>query len=282
MITYNHESFIRQAIESVMMQETNFDFELVIGEDCSTDATRIIVSEIHHNFPKRIRLLLPEQNVGMMQNFRSSYACCVSQYISFLEGDDYWTDSNKLQRQVDWMDSHPDCPLCFHPAIYVDEIGRPIRKQYPEKPKCFYTLDDMMDQNWVQIGSVMLRRELMPEISPWFSELLLGDWPLFILMARFGDLCCLPETMLAYRIHPNSHWSSRLEAEKTLATIEMFRILAEHTSEPLRHKCNDAQVRTIQSLVDSVDVFRKSMSYRLGHRLLTPFRRFTDLRDEQL
>jgi len=281
MITYNHESFIRQAIESVMMQKTDFDFELVIGEDCSTDATRIIVSEIHQEFPKRIRLLLPEQNVGMMQNARSSYASCIGHYVAFLEGDDYWTDSNKLQRQVNWMDAHPDCPLCFHPASYVDEIGRPIRKQYPEEPKRFYTLDDMMVQNWAQIGSVMLRRELMPEIPPWFSELLLGDWPLFILMARFGDLCCLPETMLAYRIHPNSHWSSRLEAEKTLATIEMFRILAEHTSGPLRYKCNDAKVRTIQSLVDSVDVFRKSMSYRLGHRLLAPFRRFIDFRDKR-
>jgi len=280
-VTYNHERYIESAVRSVLEQNTTFPIEYLVSDDCSTDGASEILKALEKEYPGRMIMLLREKNFKGALNFSDTYAKCAGEYVAFLEGDDYWTNSYKLQCQVDWMDAHPDCPLCFHPTSYVDEIGRPIRKQYPEEPKRFYTLDDMMVQNWAQIGSVMLRRELMPEIPPWFSELLLGDWPLFILMARFGDLCCLPETMLAYRIHPNSHWSSRLEAEKTLATIEMFRILAEHTSEPLRHKCNDAQVRTIQSLVDSVDVFRKSMSYRLGHRLLAPFRSFADFRDEK-
>ena len=92
MITYNHERFIAQAIESVLMQETDFRVELVIGEDCSTDGTRAIVREFGERFPERIRLLLPEHNLGMMPNFVATLSACRGQYVALLEGDDYWTD----------------------------------------------------------------------------------------------------------------------------------------------------------------------------------------------
>ena len=92
MITYNHERFIAQAIESVLMQQTDFAVELVIGEDCSTDKTRAIVCAYGERYPERIRLLLPERNQGMIPNFVATMNACQGQYIALLEGDDYWTD----------------------------------------------------------------------------------------------------------------------------------------------------------------------------------------------
>ena len=100
MITYNHEDFIREAIESVLKQETNFPFRLVIGEDAGTDNTRDICEEMALKHPGKILLLPYQQNLGMMKNFLRTYNKCDGDYIAFLEGDDYWTDNKKLQKQV--------------------------------------------------------------------------------------------------------------------------------------------------------------------------------------
>src|ERR1700745_2179124 len=107
MITYNHEQFIAQAIESVLMQKVNFDFEIVIGEDCSTDGTRAIVLDFQHRYPGRIALILRPRNIGPMWTKESTLAACRGQYLSILEGDDYWTSTDKIQKQVDFLDSHP-------------------------------------------------------------------------------------------------------------------------------------------------------------------------------
>ena len=113
-ITYNHEKYIAQAIESVLIQEVNFDYELVIGEDCSTDKTREIVIDYQRKYPHKIRLLLNEKNLGMHRNFAQTYHACRGQYIAVLEGDDFWTSPHKLQKQVDFLDNNPDFAICFH------------------------------------------------------------------------------------------------------------------------------------------------------------------------
>ena len=121
MITYNHEPYIRKAIECVLAQKTNFPFELVIGEDCSTDGTREIAFDYAKRYPDVIRVITSEYNVGMMNNtFRTSMACR-GRYIAYCEGDDYWHHPEKLQKQVDYMETHPHCGLvcsdydCYSP-----------------------------------------------------------------------------------------------------------------------------------------------------------------------
>ena len=122
MITYNHEPFVRQAIESVMMQKTDFEFELVIGEDCSTDRTREICFECQKKFPDKIRVLWSEENLCQHPhpaggNGRRVMAHCRGAFVAFCEGDDYWTDPEKLQRQVDVMRRYPDVSFCVHPYV---------------------------------------------------------------------------------------------------------------------------------------------------------------------
>jgi glycosyltransferase involved in cell wall biosynthesis len=114
MITYNHENYIRQAIEGVLMQQTTFPIELIIGEDRSKDNTRMICQDYQLKYPDKIRLFLPESNLGMIQNFRSTLQASTGKYIAICEGDDYWTDPLKLQKQVDFLESNEEYSVCFH------------------------------------------------------------------------------------------------------------------------------------------------------------------------
>ena len=133
MSTYNHEKFIAQAIEGVLMQKTNFLFELIIGEDCSTDRTREIVVDYANRYPEIIKPILHEKNVGSKLNGRACKAACRGKYIAICEGDDYWIDPLKLQKQVDFMESHPECSFCFTRCQRVNERGEVYGKPYPNK-----------------------------------------------------------------------------------------------------------------------------------------------------
>lgn len=119
MITYNHEPYIRDAIEGVVSQRTDFLYELIIGEDFSTDKTRDIVLEYQKKYPEIIRVLGSDSNVGMLNNGRRTSDACRGAYIAYCEGDDYWTDENKLQEQIQAMRRHPECEVSFHPAMKV-------------------------------------------------------------------------------------------------------------------------------------------------------------------
>jgi len=124
MITYNHEPFIREAIEGVLMQQTTFPYELVIGEDCSTDRTREICIEYRQKHPDKIRLLLNDKNLGMMPNFIQTLNACSGKYIALCEGDDYWIDTMKLQKQVDILEYDPQIGICYTDVdMYLQETG---------------------------------------------------------------------------------------------------------------------------------------------------------------
>ena len=114
MITYNHEKYIAEALDSILMQETDFDFDIVIGEDCSTDATRRIVLEYSRKYPDKIKLLLHNVNVGFISNLMYVLEACTGKYVAMCEGDDYWTDPFKLQKQVDFLEANKEYVLSTH------------------------------------------------------------------------------------------------------------------------------------------------------------------------
>lgn len=125
MLTYNQERYINEAIRSVMLQETNFPFELVIGNDASTDCTGTICADWQKKYPEQIVLFNRKKNLGLQQNFIQTYAQCRGQYIAICEGDDFWTDKRKLQIQADFLDTHPDYSTCFHRVInYYEDRAR--------------------------------------------------------------------------------------------------------------------------------------------------------------
>lgn len=131
MITYNHENYIEHAIEGVLMQKTSFPIELIIGEDCSTDNTRKIVREYEGRYTEIIKAQYPEKNRGMNNNFLTVLQSARGKYIALCEGDDYWTDPLKLQKQVDFLEANPEYSLCVGGFkefnIYTEETKDIIR-----------------------------------------------------------------------------------------------------------------------------------------------------------
>lgn len=232
MITYNHEKFIAQAIESVLAQEVDFEYELVIGEDCSPDRTREIVIDYHQKYPTKIRPLLHKKNLGGrgMNNFVTTFHACQGQYIAILEGDDYWTNPQKLQKQVNFLDSHPDVAICFHNVrtFYQDGSQEPHNLR-PANQKEISTLEDLFVANFIPSCSVVFRRGLVNDFPDWFYTLEMGDWPLHILNAEHGktwaeggNIGYINEVMATYRIHRGGVWSSESKQRRLHAYLEMF------------------------------------------------------------
>ena len=209
MITYNHERFIAQAIESVLAQRVNFDYEIVIGEDSSTDLTRAIIMDFHRRYPGRIVPLLRDQNLGIVPNFVGTLTACRGQYLALLEGDDYWTHDDKLQRQVDFLDAHPDSSICCHRVRFLDQTGFAEADIFPPLPAGTYGIEDLLTWNFVMTCSAVLRRDLIGPLPSWFLTMKLGDWPLFALVAKQGKIELMEDIMAAYRVHSGSTWSSR-------------------------------------------------------------------------
>jgi len=230
MLTYNHQRFVAQAIESVMMQETNFDYELVIGEDCSTDRTSDICTSYQKKYPDKIRLLRRERNLGLVQNFVQTFYNCKGKYIATISGDDYWTSPSKLQKQANFLDNHSDYAMCFTPTMcfFEDKSRKP---QYSPPPDCkrdTFTIEDLLRGNPIGACSVMFRNGLFDSFPDWFFSLRIEDWPLHILNAQHGKIGYINEAMAAYRIHPNSIYSSHSLVEKMLWDVDFYKVINVH------------------------------------------------------
>ena len=143
-ITYNHERYIRQALDSVLSQQTSFDFEVIISEDCSTDTTREIIFEYSKRYPDKIRLLLSETNVRSPWVVQRAIMAAHGEYVALLEGDDYWISPQKLQKQAEFMDTHPECVLSWHQVEYIDEFGARLPDQPLQLPYSNYTRRDIL------------------------------------------------------------------------------------------------------------------------------------------
>jgi glycosyltransferase involved in cell wall biosynthesis len=203
MITYNHEKFIAQAIESVMMQKASFGYELVIGEDCSSDATRDICVAYKEKYPGRILLLLRKKNLGMMPNFIQTLQACQGEYIALCEGDDYWTSLYKLQKQVDFLDSHPGFAICSHNVKVVRE-GAPGsgHEWLGAKRKEVSVLEDLLREGSSGATcSLVFRNRVFGDFPAWYHIIQGGDWALQVLCASRGKLYYFREVMGVYRQH---------------------------------------------------------------------------------
>jgi glycosyltransferase involved in cell wall biosynthesis len=256
MITYNHKEFIAQAIESVMMQQTDFDYELVIGEDCSTDGTREICLTYREKYPDKIRLFLHEKNLGMIRNYAETFSRCTAQYVAVLDGDDYWTAPHKLQKQVDFLEAHPDYAICFSrtEALVEDESCDPFSMPSPERAKPTYTVEDLLEANMIANSSVMYRNGLVTGFPEWFFRLEISDWPLHILMAQHGKIGYLDDAMVAYRVHATSTFFSRAPIPQLLAEANTYRAISLYLGSQYRNLTHERLAWYYQRL--AVSYFR--------------------------
>jgi glycosyltransferase involved in cell wall biosynthesis len=227
MLAYNHERYIAQAIQSALDQETDFDFEIVIGEDCSTDCTREIVEDFHRRYPGRIVFSPRTKNVGMMQNYLQTLSSCSGQYVAHLEGDDYWTRKDKLQMQVNFLDTHPDFAICCARATVIDELGLGGPDIIPTHSAGTYSIDDLVLKNMICTLTVMYRPLKKGSVPLWLDGLGMGDWPMHILVAQHGSIKLMDEVCGAYRMHGGGVWSAKSQVRRFREVIRILVTLNE-------------------------------------------------------
>jgi glycosyltransferase involved in cell wall biosynthesis len=225
-ITYNHEDFIAQSIGSALAQNVDFDYEIVIGEDFSTDRTREIVKDLQRRHAHKIRLLLRDRNLGDRENFLQTLKACKGRYIALLEGDDFWTSPDKLQKQADYLDAHSECVMCFHNTeVVYHPSDRPSHLRNPRNQKRYADLEDVIRSNFISTCSAVIRRDCLSNLPRWYSEMKFGDWALFLACAQQGKIGYLNEVMAAYRIHGGGKWSGRsLDDQVEDATVHFEKV----------------------------------------------------------
>jgi glycosyltransferase involved in cell wall biosynthesis len=231
-VTYNHEQYLAQALDSVVMQQVDFDYEIIVGEDHSTDRTREILLEYHKKYPQKFKLLLHDKNQGACANFVQSFKACTGDYIAYLEGDDYWTDTFKLQKQVDFLDSHPECAICFHNCEeFYDDGSKPSWLYCSEDQKKFTKLEDLIAKgNFIPSCSALFRNGLFEEFPDWYHTLGMGDWTLHILNAQHGDIGYINEVMGRHRNHSGGTWSLRSQAVSIREIIRAYKTIDQYFS----------------------------------------------------
>jgi glycosyltransferase involved in cell wall biosynthesis len=200
-IAYNQEAFLRETLDSILSQNTSFPYEIVIGEDCSTDNTRKICIEYQQKYPEKIRLLLPQKNVGMNPNFFNSIKSCRGKYIAFCEGDDYWTDPHKLQKQVDFLESNPTYIGTFHRAHFLNERNG-ADTCYPVWHKEKVEFTDALREWLIPTNTLMFRNTKDFPFSHFKNKLTYsGDRLMHLLLTDKAPIHFMKEMMAVYRIH---------------------------------------------------------------------------------
>lgn len=236
MITYNHEQYIRQALDSVLMQEVGFSYEFVIGEDKSTDRTREIVIEYQRRHPDKIRLRLARENLyskGINPAW-GVFAACRGQYIALCEGDDYWTDPRKLQKQVDVLEADGNLVGTYHPVRFVyeyDETGDFVARmsgKCKDPPRHLHdiTAEDIAEGNRMATCSVV-HRNLKLDSSLFRANVTGGDWLLWMALSASGRWRYLPDVMGSWRFHRGGIWSSLSTGDKLRCYVKQARVMDE-------------------------------------------------------
>ncbi|WP_394775089.1 glycosyltransferase [Flavobacterium sp.] len=216
MITYNHESFIEETIESMMTQKTNFEYKLFIGEDFSKDNTREVCVRLKEKYPNKIDLFLNEKNLGANLNAKQIFKACFesgAKYIALCEGDDYWTDPLKLQKQVDFLEANPDYVICYH-KVKVLQNGILKEDTITQEVAETTTIKDLAKGNYIHTCSVVFKNNLFEKFPEYFHKSPVGDYFLHMLNARYGKIKFLDEYMGVYRLHETSVWSSKTQIKR--------------------------------------------------------------------
>lgn len=211
--TYNQEDYLAAAIEGAVKQQTNFPFEIIIGEDCSTDRTRELALSYQRRFPDRIRVVYGSENVGAFHNSNRCFRRARGEFLAYCEGDDYWQDPHKLQKQVDYLRAHPECGLVHSDYDYlVHTFGawrvvrapfRPKRKQVMEGEIYRELLADMFVRTCTMMGRMRLLEQhyLSPLRTPVHA---VGDRPIVLHMSKLAKIGYLDESLATYRRTPGS------------------------------------------------------------------------------
>ena len=208
-ITYNHEKFIAEALDSFLMQKTDFPFEIVIDDDCSTDNTAKIIQRYINKYPKIINANLRTKNVGMTKNASESISRANGTYLAICEGDDYWIDVNKLQYQITKMLQHPELSISVHPAKefieHTQEYSGVIRDMGADT---VFKFSDLLKLVPFATSSMIIKKDVFDKHSKIFEKIPFTESFVQIIASSDNGILYLNKVMSCYRVHMGGIWTS--------------------------------------------------------------------------
>ncbi len=208
-ITYNQMSFIDECINGALMQRAQFDIEIDINDDNSNDGTAQFCKKVTTANPGKINFYSNQENLGMIGNWMVALKRCKGKYVALCEGDDYWTDRNKLQKQVEFLEANPDYSICFHQVNVLEDAKKlPSELNHSNKEET-YTILDLASSNMMHTPSVVFRNGLIKEFPSWFKGSSVADYVLHLLNAKKGMIKYFPDSMAVYRVHGAGVWGKK-------------------------------------------------------------------------
>lgn len=216
-LTYNHEKFIRKTLEGFVNQKTNFDYNIIIHDDASTDRTQVIINEFVKKYPQKFIIIFQKENqyskgINIINKF--ILPIINSKYIAICEGDDYWCDENKIQLQVEYMENNPNCSLCVHNTLLINENGTSLKKTFNDIGKSTnISVEEIILKSICQTSSYVYRSQFknLPEN---FQVPGVGDYPLRLWLALHGYVYYIDKIMSCYRCGAINSWSTRVRSSK--------------------------------------------------------------------
>lgn len=261
-ITYNQDQFIAQAIEGFLMQKTSFPIEIIIHDDCSTDGTRNIINEYIEKYPELIKPIFQKENQYSLGKRIIPFVLphCKGKYIAICEGDDYWTDPNKLQKQVDFLESNPDYVICFHPVNRLVN-GELITDTQNQDQAETTTILELCRNNYIHTASCVFRNNLFEKLPDTFNKSPAGDYFLHLLNAQYGKIKFLDERMSVYRVHENSLWSSMTYLEQLEASCKVFEVLIDYFDGEIKSALLSSYIELSQAILSKNNTDNHILAY---------------------
>lgn len=247
-LTYNHEKYIADAIDSFLEQETNFKYEILIHDDASTDRTADIIREYENRYPNLIKPIYQTENQYSKAEIsvdKINTERALGKYIAICEGDDYWIDKYKLQKQIDYMENHPECSLCVHAGYVVSAVDK--KKQgvtRPNKGDKSFTVEGVIEGGGglFQTNSMLFPKKF-GQIRPAFlDKALVGDYPLVINLSLQGKVHYIDEFMSAYRVGDSESWTVKTNSdiEKITTHFRLISTMLDEFNVYTNYQYNDA------------------------------------------
>lgn len=231
-ITYNQEYCIDRALRSVFAQKGDFEIEVIVGNDASTDGTAERLEWWKKRYPDNLKIVNHNENVGFQKNYLSAVKEATGKYMCMCDADDYWTDKSKVRRQVDYMENHPECAICFHRVINVyQESGEKTLSNGGQQIDT--TIKDLSRRNYITNLSVMYRRECVPvsELPEWLGEVSLPDYAYHMLYANHGYIHYIKRPMGAYIKSEKGAWSLSSRVKQLEMALDVRQRLMDYFGE---------------------------------------------------
>lgn len=217
LITYNHESYIKQCLDSITIQKASFDFGIIVADDYSTDNTLSIIQEYSGKCNIPIRILETAGNLGLVKNYQRALTACKSEYVAVLEGDDYWTSPYRLQKHIDFLDIHQECSMVFNRYVAFNQNSDNfnIANDKMKEEDRYVTIRELARGNIIgNFSTCTYRKSVIDRLDPGIFDMKIADWMFNLCISQSGLIGRIGEALSVYRIHSGGEWSNKSRKDK--------------------------------------------------------------------